>query len=212
MALVPAVCYLHWRADSLLHTFARGAETQGEALETKDPRSWWQSSQQEIHTSNPASPPLSQKSHLLAFGKYVMVCSVRDKNEGDCTTMGKSMRRNFWGFVFILSPTLFVDFWSISSKNNVNVNKTNVLEIESSTAAACDTLVPVHIVTNESYVWFLYFWWTELRSDRSWSLQQDLTDFSSFITLAIKGTSRCCCCVSCSLLPFWYNFYVEILC
>jgi len=62
VALVPAVCYWHWRSASPLHVFARGAETWGK-----------QSSQQGIHTSNPASPSLSQKSGLLAFGKHVMV-------------------------------------------------------------------------------------------------------------------------------------------
>ena len=61
--------------------------------------------------------------------------------------MGKSMGRNFQGFVFILSPTSFGDFWSISGKNNVDANKTNFPETESGTAAACGILVPVHIIT-----------------------------------------------------------------
>lgn len=153
MALVPAVCYWHWRAASPFCVFARGAETQGEALESKAPRSWWQSSQQGIHTANPSAPPLFQKSHLLAFGKHVIVClfSKRWERRG-LYNCGQNHGEKLLGFCFLLSPTLFGDFWHTSSKNNVDANKTNFLEMESSTTAACDTLVPVHITTNGSEV------------------------------------------------------------
>lgn len=56
-----------------LRVSVRAAQTPGEAPEFKAPRSWWQSSQQEIHTSNPASPLLPH-SHTCEPVGNVIVC------------------------------------------------------------------------------------------------------------------------------------------
>lgn len=104
LSLVSAVCWWHWGAASRLHVSVRGAETPGEALEFTAPRSWWRSSQQKIHTSNPASPLLPQKSHLWASGKPVIVysCSKGWEQRGllNCRQKHGEKLLEFWSCTF----------------------------------------------------------------------------------------------------------------